>query len=605
MASKNEENRSHTPSDSPEEVEHDMSNKEDAADDTIDCDEVDVMDDEDFDILTSTVEINGYEWPAYMADDTESAGFWRENSHMYRHGGFHPVVLGDFLGDDNRYKVIFKLGHGGYSVVWGCRDTVDNKYVAIKLQAAILSKDNCQDVTIQDLLLGGDEANRDALEAAHIILPASHFWIDGPNGRHLALVLPLLGPSIEDMWRWHGDSPAWRKKVVRQLVESVAYLHGHGVVHGDFRPDNILTRVNPELHELAEDDLLLLMGGGFDAEGFPLREGEDEDAEPGPHEPKYLCVGKNLYRVPDEYLYVDEIAVVDFGVAFSEDTPPDDDAIPLEYRAPEGWLDISDQPGKPVDLWALACTIVKVLTGGEAFQMGLFGPSVRNFMTQLEYIMGPMPEPYREAWRAAGHKKLLSCDEEAPQDDEMLDGALSKLLSMSVELFQERRQGHLEQYGTEDAVLAYVIREQKPRRPTKFTLDKAKESYQAFADHQESDGQKSDEATSTEHDEAIWTMEWVYSDVAPYKISLEEAQHIRDLLVKLFRWIPGDRVSAEELLEDPWFLEAKAEIKNDTKASENKVPPATEEEKVKLWALSRVLIKPVSAFMKRMRGPRQ
>src|SRR3569833_2061178 len=57
----------------------------------------------------------------YIPDDTEFAPFERENAFDYRPGGFHPVILGDFLDPDQRFKVVSKLGHGGFATVWLCR----------------------------------------------------------------------------------------------------------------------------------------------------------------------------------------------------------------------------------------------------------------------------------------------------------------------------------------------------------------------------------------------------------------------------------------------------------------------------------------------------
>lgn len=44
-----------------------------------------------------------------------------EPLHRYRQGGYHPVTLGEYL-KAGRYKVLHKLGWGGYSTVWAARD---------------------------------------------------------------------------------------------------------------------------------------------------------------------------------------------------------------------------------------------------------------------------------------------------------------------------------------------------------------------------------------------------------------------------------------------------------------------------------------------------
>lgn len=51
--------------------------------------------------------------------------FEEENLLGYCVGGYHPLVIGDAL-QSGRYDVHHKLGHGGYSTVWLCRD---NRFV--------------------------------------------------------------------------------------------------------------------------------------------------------------------------------------------------------------------------------------------------------------------------------------------------------------------------------------------------------------------------------------------------------------------------------------------------------------------------------------------
>ena len=51
-----------------------------------------------------------------------------ESLQLYVPGGLHPVYLGDIVGD-GRYKILRKLGYGGYSTVWLAQDC---KYVSCK-----------------------------------------------------------------------------------------------------------------------------------------------------------------------------------------------------------------------------------------------------------------------------------------------------------------------------------------------------------------------------------------------------------------------------------------------------------------------------------------
>jgi hypothetical protein len=52
---------------------------------------------------------------------THECGVDAEPLHNYRPGGYHLVLLGEDLKGE-RYKVLHKLGWGGYSTVWAARD---------------------------------------------------------------------------------------------------------------------------------------------------------------------------------------------------------------------------------------------------------------------------------------------------------------------------------------------------------------------------------------------------------------------------------------------------------------------------------------------------
>jgi serine/threonine-protein kinase SRPK3 len=149
----------------------------------------------------------------------------------YRPGGFHPVHLGDQFKKD-RYRVIHKLGHGGFATVWLARDLVRNRYVALKILAARLSV-TCPEVEILRRLRNAP----DHIGKAYVML--DHFWITGPNGKHLCVVSQVGGPSIKEFNDCPGQTSGSRRlqaivarKVALQATEGLAYIHSNGTVHG-------------------------------------------------------------------------------------------------------------------------------------------------------------------------------------------------------------------------------------------------------------------------------------------------------------------------------------------------------------------------------------
>lgn len=56
-----------------------------------------------------------------MPPKTHRCGVDAEPIQYYRPGGYHPTLLGDTF-KDGRYKILHKLGWGGYSTVWVARD---------------------------------------------------------------------------------------------------------------------------------------------------------------------------------------------------------------------------------------------------------------------------------------------------------------------------------------------------------------------------------------------------------------------------------------------------------------------------------------------------
>src|ERR1700733_2575098 len=148
----------------------------------------------------------------------------------YRPGGYHPVTIGELLG--NRYRVVHKLGHGSYSTTWLAHDQKANTYVAVKI--SIAEKDQTESNIVRQLM---DIDPADKLHPGRgIILPLlDEFDIQGPNGTHRCLINPPARASISAVKDASNKGELFHLHVARviigQLIQAVAYLHSRGVVH--------------------------------------------------------------------------------------------------------------------------------------------------------------------------------------------------------------------------------------------------------------------------------------------------------------------------------------------------------------------------------------
>lgn len=147
-----------------------------------------------------------------------------EDLENYEPGGFHPVHLGDVY--DGRYQVVHKLGFGGFSTVWLARDTVTNRWVALKVIVARESPTYEARSTI---------ARHPSIVGSRLFAVADRqFWIDGPNGRHFCLVFPVLGPDLAKLSKgiYSRIKPEFAKEVSLQAAQALAHLHSNGLCHG-------------------------------------------------------------------------------------------------------------------------------------------------------------------------------------------------------------------------------------------------------------------------------------------------------------------------------------------------------------------------------------
>lgn len=481
--------------------------------------------------------------PVYVPYDYDEGA---ESIEDYKPGGLHPTHLGDLLGPSGRYRVVHKLGHGGFGTVWLCHDIEQNKWRAVKVLAASHSTGHCADLRICEMLSELSPRDKDP-RVSHVVVPEDHFWHEGPNGNHLCVVMPVLGPNVEDAaWKYrYQEEPL--KKICYQLVLAMKFLHGNGICHGDFRPSNICY-ILQGIDDLEEEDLLRILGrptllcyvddgefdwhsdfGGSDEEDChqedlegdvetieeaesTLEAEEDDSQENNNHEPRYIVVTPYLDE-SSEYVS-DDVAVIDFGESFLASNAPEGTGIPMSYRPPEGLFEDCGAFGFGSDIWALGCSIFEVRNSGQPF----LGGSLWSLLSHWEDLNGPLPEPYRSS---------LAKEADVPEDP-------SQWVSLNEEERKDREAEHMKRTGVPGSLHSFLLLEHR------FTVPLA-----------EGEAQPPPPPRSRSTRGSILVRPGRKAVV--YEMSKSEALQLMDLFKKIFAWKPEDRVTPAEILDHPWF----------------------------------------------------
>jgi dual specificity protein kinase YAK1 len=154
--------------------------------------------------------------------------------------GHRIVSVNELLRNPNggSYRVIDLLGFGTYSYVMKCEDlSCPGRFVAVKVLKNLpqYHATGCNEILIHKRLAETPpRLGRDGV--AH---PLTTFEIN----RHICLVLPLLSRSL-----FEGLPQTQRplellgmiRPILREVLETLSFLHANGVIHCDVKPDNIL-----------------------------------------------------------------------------------------------------------------------------------------------------------------------------------------------------------------------------------------------------------------------------------------------------------------------------------------------------------------------------
>ncbi|KAI1250835.1 hypothetical protein MGN70_007893 [Eutypa lata] len=443
-----------------------------------------------------------------------------EDPELYCEGGYYPIHIGDQIGE--RFKIVHKLGYGGYATVWLAREEDKHRYVALKIIIADKSETYESLDGIASLLDRFPDLFLAELE---------RFFVHSPNGRHLCQVFPVLGPTLDILTDHHHRLyPEYVRDLSLQMVQAIEVMHLNGICHGgtvnpplgsfychgtniifplDLTFRNMALKLSNSLDDLSEEDISAM---------FPLRKEEitllpECKAESTRNAPKYAVQSMDFTCLPSDYLS-GELVILDFDQAYLTENPTSTLlGLPPRYMAPESIFELKNGPS--ADVWALGCLIFRMRCGFD-----LFTDLPETPRNAIMTMYGAISQDLLEHW------KLVDFDEYGwPVHEDVEEHAsLSKFrigCSTNCPTLQEciqRAIDPLRPNTTEDNI--GILRFCRYLPKSAFKLGHLNE-------------------------------EWTSKNATP--IGRDEADWFYDLMSRVFAYDPSKRITAIEMFNHQWF----------------------------------------------------
>jgi serine/threonine-protein kinase SRPK3 len=281
------------------------------------------------------------------------------------------------------YNIIYEIGSGAFSTVWLAFDINDNNYYAIKVQNSEDYEDGKDEIQILKKI-GDSNEYINSLKSYFI----ESLFVESSIEKFPCSVFELCAGNLYTLGKKgkykNGYPSSIVKRVFKQICLGVQKLHNEDkLFHGDIKPDNILVCGTNNKDKKCMD---LYTQNDFNnlysriKKEYWIKKGKNiKNIKKMPTETK-LKIRKKIHQSiinniisnsdfkKESKNYMDEryydnikIKLTDFGHYCPDDEIMDEDFGTTYYRAPE--IILMGDCRKPVDIWALGCTLYELLTG--------------------------------------------------------------------------------------------------------------------------------------------------------------------------------------------------------------------------------------------------
>jgi serine/threonine protein kinase len=267
---------------------------------------------------------------------------------------------------DHRYQIRGLIGRGTFCLVWAAFDHVTFEIVAIK---ALKSSQN--EMFEDESMINRHLTNHITPDARIVQFRRSFYHMD-----HACMVFEMASQNILTLLNYFDDPLVGIplnliRKIVRDTLEGLDFMHRHGVIHTDLKPENVL----------ASRPL-------FPYGPFP---GDDE---------------ARVFDPLDDDPSTIDFKLGDIGNSCFVGFPANSLIQTRQYRSPEVLLGLSYDTS--ADLWSLGCMTFEFATGHHLFDPELDEDGEDDtsecsddkvlvdalHLSMIQQVIGPIPEDW-------------------------------------------------------------------------------------------------------------------------------------------------------------------------------------------------------------------